>query len=268
MPMVNVNGINIDYRVEGQGDHLIIIQGLGAAKNVSGFPLGPFRKHYRVIIFNNRGVGKSDKPTGPYTIKMMADDTIGLMDHLGIERAHVLGGSMGGMIAQELAINYPERVDKLILACTFAKRDETSGPSSEVSKAREVYEKSPHDEADIRRMYNIIINLSFNKRLYRTLVLALAKNMVRLASSSTIKGVGGQLDAISTHDTADRLKLIKAPTLVITGTEDRVVNPTSSEVIANLVPKAKLVKVEGGSHTFSMEMSDKFCREVLNFLKN
>jgi len=182
--------------------------------------------------------------------------------------AHVLGGSMGGMVAQELAINYPERVDKLVLSCTCAKRDETSGPSSTVAKAREVYEKSPHDEADIRKMYSVIIDLSFNKKLYRILVLPLAKIMVRLASSSTIKGVGGQLDAISTHDTADRLKLIKAPTLVITGTKDRVIKSTSSEILANLIPKAKLVKVERGSHNFSMEMSSTFRREVLEFLKN
>jgi pimeloyl-ACP methyl ester carboxylesterase len=91
MPKANVNGINISYRVEGQGDPLVMIMGLGSAQNNWRFQIGSFKKYYRTITFDNRGIGKSDKPTGPYTIKMMADDIIGLMDHLGIEKAHILG---------------------------------------------------------------------------------------------------------------------------------------------------------------------------------
>ena len=268
MAKVFVNGINIDYRVDGQGDPLIMIMGFGSAKNNWRFQIGSFKKYYRTITFDNRGVGKSDKPTGPYTIRMMADDTIGLMDHLGINKAHILGVSMGGMIAQELAINYPERVDKLILAATFARRDRTSGYSSEASKAQEIYDESPHDEVRIRRLAAVKVDLTLNKRLYRILGIPQMRIMIRLAPLSALNGLAGQIDAILAHDTVDRLKLIRAPTLVITGTADRLVKPVSSEVIANLVPKAKLVKVEGGSHGFNAEMRSEFNKEVLKFLRN
>ena len=267
MPKANVNGINIDYRVEGQGEPLIMISGFSSAKNDWRFQTRSFKKYYRTITFDNRGVGKSDKPTGPYTMKMMANDTIGLMDHLGIEKAHVLGISMGGMIAQELAINHPERVDKLVLASTLARWDETSGFTSEASKRLETFLRSIPNEVEIQRGVDTTIDLTLNKRFYRILAVPLMKIMIRLYDTSALNGLVEQRDAILAHDTADRLRLIKAPTLVITGTNDRLIKPISSEVIANLVPKAKLIKVEGGSHGVIVEMRSKFNKEVLNFLK-
>lgn len=126
-------------------------------------------------------MGKSDKPTGPYSTNMMADDTVGLMNHLSIEKAHILGVSMGGMIAQELAINHPERVDKLVLGCTFARRDNTSGFSSEISKAPEAYDKSSHDKVRIRRIFDIMSDLALNKRLWGILAIPQIKIMIRLA---------------------------------------------------------------------------------------
>ena len=263
MPKAKINGITIDYRFEGQGEPLVMIIGLGSDQSNWRLQTALFKKYYRTITFDNRGAGKSDKPTGPYTINMMADDTIGLMDYLGITKAHILGVSMGGMIAQELAINHPERVDKLVLGCTFARRNGVSGFSSEVTRALETYDRSSHDVASLRNLVNVIIDLSFNKRSYRVLALPLMKVAIR---SSALDGFVDQLEAVLAHDAADRLGKIKAPTLVITGTEDRVIKPVSSEVIANLLPWARLVKVEGGSHGFSGEMSSDFNREVLDFL--
>ncbi len=127
LPTAHVNGINIDYSDVGNGRTLILVNGLGGTKRLWRRQTRLFKKYFRTITFDNRGVGKSDRPVGPYTIKMMADDTVGLMDYLRIERAHILGESMGGMIAQELAINHPERVDKLVLACTYARSDGKAG---------------------------------------------------------------------------------------------------------------------------------------------
>jgi pimeloyl-ACP methyl ester carboxylesterase len=268
--MANVNGIHINYRVEGQGEPLIMIAGLDTEQSAWGSQIESFKKYYRTVTFDNRGVGKSDKPAGPYTIKMMADDTLGLIDHIGIEKAHIIGSSMGGTIAQELAINHPERVNKLVLACTFARRDGTSGFSSEFNKALEIYERSSRDEADLWRFTSVSVPLAFNKssnRLGRARVILFPLMKIILRFSATT-GLAEQLEALSAHDAADRLGMIKASTLVITGTEDRAIKPISSDVIASLVPKAKLVKVLGGSHSFITEMSDEFNREVLDFLKN
>lgn len=263
MPKVKANGIDIDYLVEGQGEPLLMIMGLGGARDSWRYQTRHFRRHYRTVTFDNRGIGKSDKPPGPYTIKMMADDTVGLMDALGIQRAHIVGVSMGGMIAQEVAINHPERVDRLVLGCTFARAGGDAN-SPEMKKELEAFRSSPQDEASQRRLIGAMADLSFNRRSTRIFILPLAKVAIRFSS---IGGMVEQLKAASGHDALERLKSIEAPTLVITGTEDRLINPASSETIAELVPGAKLVRVQGGGHTFFMEMHDEFNREVLSFLK-
>jgi 3-oxoadipate enol-lactonase len=263
MPGAKINGIHIDYMIEGQGEPLVMIMGLGGPRSSWRYQTGFFKKYYRTVTFDNRGVGRSDKPAGPYTIKLMVDDTIGLMDHLGIEKAHVLGVSMGGMIAQELAIDHSERVDKLVLGCTFAKAG-TGADSPEMRKAMEAYAKSPQNGASQRKLFSAVLDLSFNTWSNRVFILPFAKIAVRFYSTT---GMAEQMRAISTHDTVERLKMIRAPTLVITGTEDRLVNPASSEMIAKLVPNAKLVRVSGGGHSFFMEMHGDFNKEVLHFLK-
>jgi pimeloyl-ACP methyl ester carboxylesterase len=258
MPLAKLD-ININYKVEGQGKPLVMIMGFTAP--LSGWMAQTpfFKKYYQVITFDNRGVGKSDKPLGPYTTKIMADDTVKLMDFLGIEKAHIMGASMGGMIAQELAINYPQRVNKLVLACTYARPDKTNEDASEPSKLSQL---TPE------KMASSVISRAFNKPLYRFTLGLLGWIQTRFTRASDMVGIAGQSEACLRHNTLDRLPLITAPTLVIVGTEDRVIKPISSEVIAGKIPNAKLVKVEGGSHTFTLEMKDVFNREVLNFLKN
>ena len=114
MPTVRVGDINMYYEIHGKGEPLLLIMGLGSDLTSWIFQIPEFSKKYRVIAFDNRGVGRSDAPDVPYSTAMMADDTTGLLDALGIERAHILGLSMGGFIAQELALKYPQRVKSLI----------------------------------------------------------------------------------------------------------------------------------------------------------
>jgi pimeloyl-ACP methyl ester carboxylesterase len=231
------------------------------------FQTRAFKKYYRVITFDNRGVGKTDKPSGGYSMKTMADDTVGLMEHLGIKKAHVLGVSMGGMIAQELAINYPDRINKLILGCTFARRDESSGVTPEFHKALGYGEDYTDDDArsiPIRKILDTMSSLAINTVLYRIIFWPLMKIGVRLMETT---GLLGQWEAALDHNTLNNLPAVKVPTLVITGTQDRLIKPSSSEVIAKLIPNAKLVKVEGGSHVFFIEMRSRFNREVLDFLR-
>ncbi|MCK4963645.1 MAG: alpha/beta fold hydrolase, partial [Dehalococcoidia bacterium] len=120
MPTTKVGDINMYYEVHGEGEPLLLIMGLGSDLTSWIFQIPEFSKKYQVIAFDNRGVGRTDAPDVPYSTAMMADDTTGLLDALGIEKAHVLGLSMGGFIAQELAVKYPQRVKSLVLAATAA----------------------------------------------------------------------------------------------------------------------------------------------------
>ncbi|MDH4299445.1 MAG: alpha/beta hydrolase, partial [Dehalococcoidia bacterium] len=142
-----------------------------------------FKKYYRVVTFDNRGAGRSDKPPGPYSTGMMADDTVKLMDLLGIEKAHIMGLSMGGMIAQELAINYPHRVMKLVLAATYARQDETSGDTLEQAKFLQL---TPERQA------SALVGLAFNKPLYRFVFGLLAGVQTRFTGASNRIGIAGQ----------------------------------------------------------------------------
>lgn len=259
MPLARLNGVNINYKVEGQGEPLMMIMGFSARRSGWMRQIPFFKKYYRVITFDNRGVGKSDKPPGPYSTRMMADDTLRLMDFLGIEKAHIMGASMGGMIAQELAIDYPQRVMKLLLACTHTSQDETSGDTLKQAKFLQL---TPEAKA------SAMVGLAFNKPLYRFIFGLLARVQTRLVGTSGEAGIEGQSEACRNHNTLDRLSLITAPTLVIVGTGDRIIKPASSEVTAGKIPNARLARVEGGSHSFPFEMKNEFNREVLNFLKS
>jgi pimeloyl-ACP methyl ester carboxylesterase len=258
MPKAIVNGININYKVEGQGKSLVMIIGFSASRSGWASQIPFFRKHYRVITFDNRGVGKSDKPEGPYTTRMMADDTVKLLDYLNIQKAHILGASMGGMIAQELAIDYPDRTSKLVLACTYACKDEISGDTPEQAELLHL-----PSEKMAAAMARLAANKPFNQFVFGLAAMI----QTRFIGVSAKTGLKGQGAACNSHNTLSRLPLIKAQTLVIVGTNDRIIKPVSSEVIASQIQGAKLVKIDGGSHMFSFEMKNIFNREVLNFLQ-
>jgi pimeloyl-ACP methyl ester carboxylesterase len=259
MPLAKLDGLSINYKVEGHGEPLVMITGFGASRS-GWFPqIRFFSRYYRVITFDNRGAGKSSKPPGAYSTRMMADDTAKLMDLLGIEKAHIVGLSMGGMIAQELAINYPHRVMKLVLACTYAKQDDTSGDAAELAKFSQL---TPQEK------FAAIVGLAFSKPIYRFVFRLLARIQTKLMRPSDKLGIEGQSEARRLHDTLDRLPSITVPTLVIVRTQDRIIKPASSEIIAAKIPNAKLVKVEGGSHYLSLEMKRIFNREVLTFLRS
>jgi pimeloyl-ACP methyl ester carboxylesterase len=267
MPKSRVNGINISYKVQGRGEPLILIMGLGGECGDWVLQARAFKKYYRVITFDNRGVGKSDKPGEPYTINEMADDIVGLMDYLGIDKAHILGVSMGGMIAQEFAINHPERVRKLILVSTTAGRDEKGGHSPELLRAMGL--KAGFSDEDIKSADMGKVMTSLNAHAFSggaIKLVAVPFCWVR-GKLFGIEGLKGQFEAAMTHSALGRLHMIKAPTLVMAGTEDRIIPSSSADMLASRIPNARLVKVEGGSHTLVAEKRSRFNREVLDFLR-
>jgi len=267
MPKAPVNGINIYYEIQGKGVPLVMIQGFAGNHQAWFFQSPVFKKYYKVIIFDNRGIGKTDKSSEPYTIRTMADDVIGLMDYLGVDKAHILGLSLGGVVAQEIALTYPERVRKLVLGCTFAGR-EIKDVNPDLLKAIGVKEGSTNADIksiDFRKLMNVMVTLAFNRMVYRMFLVPLAKYGMR---SIKPEGYLDQMASVGDYDTLDRLHLIQAPTLVITGTGDRLVAPHISDTIAGRIPNAKLVLVKGGSHAFFMEMRGRFNKEVLEFLRS
>jgi pimeloyl-ACP methyl ester carboxylesterase len=259
MPIAKVNGININYMVAGQGEPLVMIAGFSADQSLWKSQIPAFKKQFQVVIFDNRGVGKSDKPKGPYSLRMMSEDTIKLMDFLNIKKAHILGHSMGGLIAQEIAINYPERVMKLILASTWSYQDnDANGVTSAMLEMPQL---------PIRQAGVLMVDAIMNKRFNRWFVVPALKNYWRRIKEPDAIGIKAQLDGQMGYNSLDKLLSIKAQTLVLTGTKDRVIKPTSSETIAKNIPNARLVKIDKGSHADFIEMSKVFNQEVLNFLK-
>jgi pimeloyl-ACP methyl ester carboxylesterase len=135
MPTTKVGDISIYYEIHGKGEPLLLIMGYGGNSARWFSVLDDFSKEYRVVVFDNRGTGRSDKPNVPYTIKMMAGDAVGLLDAIGIDAAHVFGVSMGGMIAQEYALSYPDRLMSLILGCTSCGGAGAIPPTPDAAKA-------------------------------------------------------------------------------------------------------------------------------------
>ena len=135
MPKAEVNGIGMYYQVHGRGEPLVLIPGLGADHTSWFLQARAFKKHYRVITFDCRGMGKTDKPADPFTLETMADDVVALMDHLGADVANIVAVSMGGLVAQEIALDYPDRVSKLVLASSTSGDGSGRQPHPELTQA-------------------------------------------------------------------------------------------------------------------------------------
>jgi 3-oxoadipate enol-lactonase len=274
MSIATVDDVRLWYEVHGSGDPLLLVMGLAADSTAWLFQLPAFAERYRTIVFDNRGVGRSSKPPGPYTIHRMADDTAGLLDAVGVARAHVVGVSMGGMIAQELALRHPERVRSLVLACTYPEPDEEIERQRRFSIAEFGGTVTAAGETSIEltaldpmRFFQHLLPRVFNQPFIdRELPKLLQLFGGALQYGFSMEAILGQVEAVMGHRTTDRLHRIAAPTLVITGDADLLVPPAHSDVLARHIPGARLVKVPGGSHGFNFETPDVFNREVLDFL--
>jgi pimeloyl-ACP methyl ester carboxylesterase len=274
MSIAKVDGIELYYDEQGSGDPLLLVMGLAADSTAWLFQVPEFAPHYRTIVFDNRGVGRSSKPTGPYTIHQMADDAAALLDVIGIRRTHVVGVSMGGMIAQELALRHPERVRGLVLACTYPEPDAEAERQREFSIARFGGHVTATGETEIdvsaidplmffQHLLPRVFNQSFIDRELPRLLQIFGG---ALQYGFSLEAILGQVEAVMGHKATDRLHLISAPTLVITGDADLLVSPANSDILARNIPGARLVKVPGGSHGFNFETPEIFNREVIDFL--
>jgi 3-oxoadipate enol-lactonase len=256
-----VGGLNMYYEVHGKGKPFLLISGLGSDLNSWALQIPEFAKKYRVIAFDNRGSGRTDAPDMPYSIRMMAEDTAGLMDALSIGKAHVLGVSMGGYIAQELAIRCPGRVESLILVSTSV------GPY--LLKISILQAWAHQALRDMRPMtfFQIMIPFMFNDRSFETPgVLEMAVATIAGHSSTPPQILARHMTACVEHDARGRIGQIAAPTLVLAGKEDPFVPFSLYEELAASIPNARLMVLDGGGHGFNSSIADKFNRAVLEFL--
>jgi len=274
MSTARVGDIEMYYEEHGSGDPLLLVMGLAADSTAWMFQVPDFARRYRTIAFDNRGVGRSSKPSGPYTIHQMADDAAGLLDALDVARAHVVGVSMGGMIAQELALRHPKRVRGLVLGCTYPEPDADAERQRQfsVQQLGGRITAAGETEIDISTVdplafFQTLIPRVFNQSFIDTELPKLLQIFGgALQWGFSMEAILGQVEAVMGHKATDRLHQIASPTLVITGDADLLVSPANSDVLARNIPGAKLVKIPGGSHGFNFETPDVFNRTVLDFL--
>lgn len=266
MPYTVINKIRMHYEVSGQGPPVLMINGLSAPAVNWAFQAKALAPHFQVVTFDNRGVGETDLPPEPvYTTAQMADDAAALLRHLKIGRAHVIGASMGGTIAQELALRHARLVRSLTLLCTWAEAD-----------ARFLHTI----EAWMSLAYRVPIEERYRHVLYPWLFtpefFAKKDNVETAFQRSLAYPHQTKAEAIERQGRgilawngtrAKRLSAIRVPTLVLVGKDDILTPPAFSKALAQRIRRARLVVVPGG-HGFFLENADQVNRTILRFLKS
>jgi pimeloyl-ACP methyl ester carboxylesterase len=262
MPKVRVRDIDIYYRIEGSGKPLIMIIGFSA--NSDWWPPGlvdALAAHYQVILFDNRGAGRTDEGRRKFTVPLMSTDTVGLLDALGIGKTHVFSISMGGMIAQEIALSHPDRVDKLILGCTTCGH---WGAFLSLQRGRLWWDYLSNPRVRSRSlMTNLLFSQEFlNNHREELKSFGQRASIAPMPTSIQLK----QIAAMLCFDTFIRLPRLQNPTLVMTGTQDYMAVPRNSTILARRIPGARLVKLQGCGHAFIAEAEAQTAGHILDFL--
>jgi pimeloyl-ACP methyl ester carboxylesterase len=266
VPITTANGIDLYYEIHGEGEPLLLIMGLSLSSKSWFRTIPALSKQYKVIVFDNRGVGLSEKPNSPYSIELMADDAKAVLEAAGVESAHIYGISMGGMIAQRLALKYPEVVRSLILGCTTSGGEKHVQPSAEVSMlmlSRASSTATPEELA-----------LATVPILYSQSFIENHRNMIEEDIQRRIEipvlpyAYMLQLQACLAHDTYNEIDQIKAPVLVIHGDEDRLVPYENGVTLAEKIQNAEFLTIKGAGHIYITEANDLVNKRVLEFLTN
>ena len=256
--------VRIAWERHGSGAPLLLIHGLGYARWGWEPVLPGLAERFDVVLFDNRGIGESDAPPGPYTAGEMADDAIQVLDEAGVDRAHVVGTSLGGMVAQELALGYPDRVDRLVLACTTP-----GGP-----KAHPMPQQTLTLMAEAATLEPAVALRRFVENALAPATVAEHPGLVdrimahRLETAQQPAAWAAQAAAGATFDAYGRLGALAAPALVQHGDEDVVVDPRNADLLVELLPDARLERFPGTGHLFFWEAPERFVSSVSAFLED
>ena len=263
MATLNLNGCKFYYEVHGQGDPLVLIMGLRRNAEWWYRQIPALSEHFQVIAFDNRGAGRSDKPVMEYSIRLFADDTAGLMDALNISKAHILGISMGGYIAQELALNYPDKIKSLVLGCTGCGGDRAVIMSPERME-KFTANKGLKPEEILRKDMDIYFSDDYVDQYPEKIEEFIEISMRYYQPANAFFR---QFDACQRHDTGDRLNQLSLPTLIMTGDDDPLVPPQNSHVLKELIADSELSVFAGVRHCFFIEQADQFNQKAVDFFK-
>ena len=264
MPSIRINDIDCYYEIHGNGSPLILIAGL-ASDSQSWQPiLGGLAKRFKVVIFDNRGVGRTRYSPEGFQISTLAFDTVCLLDALAIDKADIFGHSLGGCIAQEIAIEYPKRVNKLILASTCAAISQRT--KSLFSNLLKILEREGSYELFLREFFSLIFTPKYlnNKKI----VEAAVKSALEYPFLITPEGFRLQFEALINFNSQERLNKIKAPTLLLAGKIDILVTSEETRLLSERIPFVKTLLLENAAHSFQVEQPELIIDRTIEFLSS
>ena len=262
MPTIHANGLNIAYHEQGDGEPLILIRGYANSGALWYDQVPELSAHFRVIAMDNRGTGESDKPEEPYTIADMAGDVIGLIEKLDLGSAHLLGISMGGMIAMQAALDAPHAVRSLVLGCTTCSGTRGFNPDPKVA---EMFKTLPElsDEENVRRSIPVLFSEKTIRERPEICDRYVRESLKHRPPMSTFVN---HIKAISRFDLCERLSEIRQPTLILHGDGDLLILSDMARVLHEAIPDSRMELVPGLGHLFFMEQAAAFNRSVIAFL--
>jgi pimeloyl-ACP methyl ester carboxylesterase len=266
MPTKTANNINIYYEIHGSGAPLVLISGLGYNQWQWHKMVPGLAEHFQVITFDNRGVGQTDAPAGPYSAALLAADTVGLLRELGLPKAHVMGHSMGGFIAQEMALSYPEMVDKLILAST-----NFGGPRHQPITQEAMAVLMDVTSDPVTRFKNGLVVSTApgwsenNAAMIDEWLQWRVANPINPVAYQAQMAIGlGLLSEAACFE--HRLADIQSPTLILFGAHDKVVPPGNADLLAAKIPHSTVHILPNAGHFFPIETPEEANEAVVKFL--
>jgi pimeloyl-ACP methyl ester carboxylesterase len=264
MPRARINGVELAYDLQGTGEPLVMIHGAQGDRSMFAGIVPMFANQFRVLTFDQRGSGQSEKPDMEYSITMLADDTATLMDHVGFASAHIIGVSMGGMIAQEFALRHPKKTRSLVLGCTTP-----GGPKVVRIGGNALTRAYSTEPLSAEERGKALAEAAFTKG-YIEKHPEIIPAMIEMRRQRPIDPValGHRMKAAFAHDTYDRLPQITCPTLVITGKDDALISWENSRILAERIPGAKFVLLEPAGHVFWTEQPEQSRDALLAFLSS
>jgi len=261
VPFAEANGQRLYYEVKGEGEPLIMISGLATDHLVWAMQVPAIASHFRTVIFDNRDSGRSSQAQGPYHITHMAGDTIALADALELESFHLVGGSMGGAIAQEVALSSPQRVRTLTLCMTWGGAGTWGVESSRLWAAAAA--RTPREE-----LVDSMMLVTLSEQFYEDpdAVAYMRQMTMGNPHAQSMEAFGRQIQACGHHETRKRLPALKMPVHVIGGECDMLIPVWKSKELARLIPGARLTVLAGASHAAGIEQTERYNEALLGFL--